>query len=185
MGDLDAPEAMIKATLNAFGPQIDILVNNAAVQVTRNLSDITLDDYSAVYEPNVRGVIFLTQAVLPHLRAPGRIINISSVGARAGFAALSLYVSSKGALEAMTRAWATELGKDGTTVNAVAPGPVQSEMLESIPPEIVKRQKESTPVEGRVGTPQEVADVVSWLASPEASWVSGQVINVSGGWSMY
>ena len=74
--------------------------------------------------------------------------------------------------------------QDGTTVNAVAPGPVQSEMLESIPPQIVKSQKESTPVQQRVGTPEEVSNVVCWLASAEASWVSGQVINVSGGWSM-
>jgi 3-oxoacyl-[acyl-carrier protein] reductase len=75
--------------------------------------------------------------------------------------------------------------QDGTTVNAVAPGPVQSEMLDSIPPQIVKSQKESTPVERRVGTPVEVANVVCWLASDEASWVSGQVLNCSGGWSMY
>jgi 3-oxoacyl-[acyl-carrier protein] reductase len=185
MSDTTAPQAIVEATLKAFGGHIDILVNNAAVQVTRALVDVTIEDINAVFDSNVRGIILLTQAVLPHLRAPGRIINISSVGARAGFAALSLYAGSKGCLEAMSRSWARELGKDGTTVNVVAPGPVQSEMLETIPKDIVAAQKRDTAVEARIGTPDEVANVVCWLASNDASWVSGQVINVSGGWSMY
>lgn len=109
MSDLSAPEAIVKAARDAFG-HVDILVNNAAVQITRGLKDVSVNDYNAVYEPNIRGVILLTQAVLPHLRAPGRIINISSVGARQGFAELSLYCSSKAALEGLTRAWAGELG---------------------------------------------------------------------------
>ena len=109
MSDPSAPESIVKATRDAFG-HVDILVNNAAVQITRGLKDVSVDDYNAVYEPNIRGVILLTQAVLPHLRAPGRIINISSVGARQGFAELSLYCSSKAALEGLTRAWAGELG---------------------------------------------------------------------------
>lgn len=172
-------------TVRAFGPHIDILVNNAAIEMTKAIADITTEDFHAVYAVNVLHPILLTQAVLPHLRAPGRIINVSSVGGRSGFAQLSLYTSSKAALEGLTRSWAGELGRDGTTVNAVAPGPVQSEMLEKIPPEIVEMQKKGTPVEQRLGQPQEIADVVSWLAGPESSWVSGQVINVSGGWTMY
>lgn len=206
MADLSAATTIVDASLAAFGPHIDILVNNAAVQTTRALKDISVEDITGVYDVNIRGVILLTQAVLKHLRRPGRIINISSVGARQGFAELSLYCSSKAALEGLTRSWAGELGgvsafrfpgcsglgwgmlmcgeQDGTTVNAVAPGPVQSEMLESIPPQIVKSQKESTPVQQRVGMPEEVSNVVCWLASAEASWVSGQVQNVSGGWSM-
>lgn len=127
----------------------------------------------------------MTQAVLPHLAPKSRIVNISSVGARAGFANLSLYTSSKAAMEGLTRSWAGELGGNGTTVNCVSPGPVQSEMLESIPKEIVKMQMDNTPVESRVGTMQEVSSVVGWLAGEESGWVSGQVINVSGGWSMY
>lgn len=88
-------------------------------------------------------------------------------------------------MEGLTRSWAGELGVDGTTVNAVAPGPVQSEMLDTIPKEIVEMQKANTPVGKRVGTSKEISDVVSWLASEESSWVSGQVINASGGWTMY
>lgn len=177
---------IVQETTAAFGEKsIDILVNNAGIEVAKELKDITKEDFERIYAINVLHPILLTQAVLPHLRTPGRIINISSVGARSGFASLSLYTSSKAALEGLTRSWAAELGKDGTTVNAVAPGPVQSEMLEKIPKEIVEMQKANTPVQKRLGEPQEVADVVSWLASPESGWVSGQVINVSGGWTMY
>jgi 3-oxoacyl-[acyl-carrier protein] reductase len=182
---VSAPQAIVSATTTAFGPHFHILVNNAAVQITRPLFQITQQDYESVYNVNVRGVILMTQACLPHMPAKSRIINISSVGARSGFAELSLYTSSKAALEGLTRSWAGELGSNGTTVNAVAPGPVQSAMLESIPERIVKAQMEGTPVERRVGTPREVSSVVSWLAGEEAGWISGQVVNVSGGWSMY
>lgn len=160
-------------------------MNNAAVQITRPLAEISQQDYEDVYNVNVRGVILMTQAVLPHMPPRSRIINISSVGGRAGFANLSLYTSSKAALEGLTRSWAGELGVNGTTVNAVAPGPVQSEMLDSIPKEILSAQKNSTPVETRLGTPQEVSNVVCWLAGEESAWVSGQTLNVSGGWTMY
>ncbi|KIW76062.1 hypothetical protein Z517_10807 [Fonsecaea pedrosoi CBS 271.37] len=185
LSQVSAPDEIVAQTLSAFGPNIDILVNNAAVQVARPLGDITRDDYERVYDVNVRGVILMTQAVLPHMPPRSRVVNISSVGARAGFATLSLYTSSKAALEGLTRSWAAELGAHGTTVNCVAPGPVQSEMLDTIPPAIVKMQMDNTPLENRVGTPPEVSNVVAWLAGPESGWVTGQVLNVSGGWTMY
>ncbi|EXJ90862.1 hypothetical protein A1O1_03967 [Capronia coronata CBS 617.96] len=185
LSDISAPSAIVAASLSAFGSAIHILVNNAAVQITQPLAKITLENYQSVYDINVRGVILMTQAVLPHLQPRSRVINISSVGGRAGFADLSLYTSSKAALEGLTRSWAAELGQNGTTVNAVAPGPVKSDMLDSIPPHIVQMQMDNTPVEHRVGTSHEVASVVAWLAGADSSWVSGQVLNVSGGWSMY
>lgn len=160
-------------------------MNNAAAELNKAMENITVDDYTSIYDLNVRAPMLLTQAVLPHLRRPGRIINISSVGGRCGFANLSMYCSSKAALEGLTRCWAAELGKDGTTVNAVAPGPVESEMLANIPKEIVDIQKAGTPVGKRVGTADEIANVVSWLASADSAWMSGQVLNASGGWTMY
>lgn len=113
----------------------------------------------------------MLQAVLPHLRKPGRIINISSVGARAGYPGVGTYAASKGALEGFTRNWAAELGKDGTTVNAVNPGPITSEMLDQVDPEVVAPQKQATLVEQRVGRPEEVAHIVGFLAEPRSSWV--------------
>jgi 3-oxoacyl-[acyl-carrier protein] reductase len=92
--------------------------------VVKALGDITPEDFAKVYDCNVQGTMLMTQAVLPYLAPGGRIINISSVGARAGFKDMGLYCSSKAAIEGFTRCWAAELGKNGTTVNAVSPGPV-------------------------------------------------------------
>jgi 3-oxoacyl-[acyl-carrier protein] reductase len=165
--------------------KVHILVNNAGIELVRRLGDITPEDFASVYDVNVRGTLLMTQAVLPFLGPSGRIINISSVGGRAGFAGLSMYCSSKAAIEGLTRCWAAELGHDGTTVNTVSPGPVQSEMLDNIPKEIVEAQKKATPLQNRVGTVEEVADIVGWLAGEESRWVTGQTISASGGWAMY
>lgn len=114
----------------------------------------------------------MVKAVLPHLRHPGRIISISSVGARAAYPGVGTYAASKAALEGYTRTWAAEFGKDGTTANTVNPGPVESEMLDQVSKEIVEPQKTATPLEQRVGTPEEIAEVVAFLAEPRSSWVS-------------
>lgn len=185
LSKIDAPTQIVEHTRKVFGPHIDILVNNAAIENHQSLSSQTLADYNAVYDLNVRGVILMTKAVQPHLRAPARIINISSVGGRSGFGNFSLYCSSKAAMEGLTRCWADELGGDGTTVNAVAPGPTQSDMMEKVPREMIEMQKAQTAVERRFGTAEEVAEIVSWLAEEKSKWVSGQTINASGGYSMY
>lgn len=184
LNDLDSPSTIIKGTVDAFGG-IDILINNAGVELAERLEDITPGAFSTVYNVNIRAPMLLTQAAIPHLHANSRIINISSVAARCGFSGFSAYCSSKAALEGLTRCWAAELGHNGTTVNAVAPGPVQSDMLDNIPDEIKIPQRDSTPVQKRFGTQEEVAAIASWLASPEASWTTGQTISASGGWSMY
>jgi 3-oxoacyl-[acyl-carrier protein] reductase len=160
-------------------------VNNAGRESVGSLAELSVNDYDAVFNLNVRGLILMTQAVLPYLQPKGRIINIASVAAREGFASLGVYCASKAAVEGLTRVWATELGHNGTTVNAVNPGPVQTDMLDNIPKDIIEMQKKVTPVEHRVGQPKEVADIVSWLAGQESAWVSGQAISASGGYAMY
>ncbi|PWY90675.1 3-ketoacyl-acyl carrier protein reductase [Aspergillus heteromorphus CBS 117.55] len=165
--------------------KIDILINNAAVETVNSMKDASVDEFDTVFNLNVRGSMLMTQAVIPYLPPKSRIINVSSVAARFGFKGVSLYTASKAALEGFTRAWASELGENGTTVNAVAPGPVPSDMLDNIPKSIVDMQKATTPIEQRLGTTEEIASIVAWLAGPDASWVTGQVISASGGWVMY
>ncbi|KAK4863382.1 hypothetical protein LT330_002160 [Penicillium expansum] len=177
--------SQLKAYIGNDNLQIHILVNNAATEMVNNMQSVTLENYNEVFNLNVRGLMLMTQAVVPYLAPKGRIINLSSVGARSGFKGVSLYSASKAAVESFTRTWASELGGDGTTVNAVAPGPVPSDMLDNIPKELVEMQKTTTPIEQRLGTTEEIARIVGWLAGPDASWVSGQVISASGGWSMY
>lgn len=166
-------------------PRIDILVNNAGTEVNKRLGEITAQDFALVYDLNVRGTLLMTQAVLPYLQPHSRIINIGSVASRAGFAGFSLYCSSKAALEGLTRVWAAEMGGNGTTVNTVNPGPVDSDMLKNIPKEIVEKQKADTPVEKRLGTTEEIADTVAWLAGKDSRWITGQTISASGGWALY
>ncbi|KAL1740385.1 hypothetical protein HDZ31DRAFT_26843, partial [Schizophyllum fasciatum] len=161
----ESPAAIVKATLEAFSvPGIDILVNNAGVEIVGPLLGSTYADYDHVMDVNVRGTIFMTEAAIPYLRAPARIINISSVAGRRGYPGYCLYGASKGALEAFTRACAAELGGAGHSVNAVAPGPVLSDMFASIPKEFVDAQKQRTAMQNRVGTTEDVAPIVAWLA---------------------
>ncbi|KAH6647356.1 dehydrogenase [Truncatella angustata] len=187
LGSVEGPGDIIANLLQWTDNKLhlDILVNNAGVERVKSLSEIQVEDYNAVYDLNVRGIILLTQAVLPYLNPKARIINLSSVGSRAGFKNLSLYSSSKAALEGLTRCWAAELGGNGTTVNCVNPGPVQSEMLDNIPKEIVEMQKAQTPIQNRLGTVEEIADIVAGLAGKDGAWITGQAISASGGSAMY
>jgi 3-oxoacyl-[acyl-carrier protein] reductase len=184
LSKINAPEEIVAATLKAFGDKIDILINNAGVMFGKPIIETSADDYAAVFDVNVRAPLLMIKAVVPHLRAPGRIINMSSVGARFGPPQLALYAASKAAIEGMTRSLAQELGDAGHTVNAVAPGPTESEMLAEVPKDIVDNQLKTTAVQHRVGTVDDVAQIVSWLASEASRWVSGQTISASGGFLM-
>jgi 3-oxoacyl-[acyl-carrier protein] reductase len=182
-----SPAMIVREAVAAFGPQIDILVNNAGMEVVKPYTDITPSDFDSIFYLNVRAPLLLLQAVKPYLPSSGggRIINISSVGARCGFKKLSLYCASKAALEGLTRSWAAELGAGGHTVNAVNPGPVQSELLDNIPKDIVETQKKQTPAGNRLGELDDVAQIVAWLASEESRWITGQALSASGGLEMY
>lgn len=182
---VQAPETIVKAARSALGAHIDILVNNAGCELVKSLGDISAEDFSYVYDLNVRAVALMTKAVLPYLRSPGRIINVGSVGARSGFKDLSLYCSSKAAIEGLTRCFAAELGSKGHTVNTINPGPVQTDVLDGIPKEIVEMQKQTTPAENRLGTTDDIAQIVGFLSEEGSRWVTGQAISASGGYAMY
>ncbi|KAI5891135.1 NAD(P)-binding protein [Schizophyllum commune H4-8] len=178
----ESPALIVNATLAAFSTTaIDILVNNAGVELYRQLVEVTVAEYARVLDVNVRGAMLMAQAVIPYLRAPGRIVNISSVGARRGLSGYTVYCASKGAVEAFTRALAVELGHAGHTVNAVAPGPVQSDMMDTLPKDLIELQKKRTPLQNRLGVPEDIALIVAWLASEDARWVTGQTISGTGG----
>lgn len=189
LGQLDGPDkfvAQLKSlTAGDSQPKIDILVNNAGMGGLIPLAEVTHKTYDDIFNVNVRGVLLLTVAIQPFIQPYGRIVNISSVAARSGLPGGSVYAASKAALEGLTRAWAAELGASGTTSNAVSPGPVPSDMLnESMDQEILKTLKTQTPIENRIATEEEIPNIVAWLASPGASWVTGQCINASGGLQM-
>ncbi|KAK2757933.1 hypothetical protein FQN54_004339 [Arachnomyces sp. PD_36] len=196
--DPNSAEIIVKETLNLFQTdRIDIVVNNAGAELVKPLQDVSLEDFAFVYDLNVRAPMLMVQAVRDYLPAAteasgtdskssgGRIINIGSVGSRSGFKNLSLYCSSKAALEGLTRCWAAELGENGHSVNTVNPGPVQTELLANIPQQLVELQRRMTPMQHRTGTLDDIVGIVGWLASEESRWVTGQTISASGGWAMY
>jgi 3-oxoacyl-[acyl-carrier protein] reductase len=185
---IEAPETILSATFLAFPSsdnKVDILVNNAAQSQCKSLADTKMEDYTSMFDVNVRSTIFMTKAVLPYLRAPGRIINITSIAARRGSVGFSIYSATKAAVEGFTRALACELGPYGHTVNSVAPGAVEPGMFRgSVPEELVKYILESTPLKNRVGTPEDIAPIVTFLADAKAGWLTGQTLCPSGGLNM-
>jgi 3-oxoacyl-[acyl-carrier protein] reductase len=163
--------------------KLDILVNNAGIWRGTPLGKTSLEDIDLMLDVNIRSVFWVTQAALPLLREGARIINISSVAARVGVrGGRSLYGATKAAIDAFTRNWALELADRRILVNAVAPGYVTTDMTAEhfSNAEVKRRAIERSPL-GRLGAPEEVADVVAFLCSHEARWITGQILNVSGG----
>ncbi|KAJ8115725.1 hypothetical protein OPT61_g2699 [Boeremia exigua] len=185
--DLSAPDHIISHTLASFQTTtIDILVNNAGLgSAATTLQEITIEEYNNVMDVNVRAVIFMTQAFVRHIARGGRIVNLSSISARGGFATQSVYSASKAAVEGLTRVWATELGpKYGATVNAVNPGPVDTDMYRAAGEVHLARMEEQnkkTPAAPRAGTENDIADIIVFLCEERSRWVTGDVVCANGG----
>jgi len=171
----------VKSVMKDFG-KIDILINNAGILRDATLLKMTEEQFDSVLDVNLKGVFNCTKAVAPFMieRGYGRIVQASSVVALYGNFGQTNYVASKAGIIGMTKVWARELGRKGITVNAVAPGFIATEMIESIPENIMNAMKEKVPA-NRFGTVDEVANVYLFLASDEAGFVNGAVISVDGG----
>jgi 3-oxoacyl-[acyl-carrier protein] reductase len=183
-GDVREPEsadAVVKAALAAFG-KVDILVNNAGITRDDLIMRMSVDAWRDVLETNLFGAFYMTKAVMrPMLKArSGRIVNITSVSGQAGNAGQANYSSAKAGLIGLTKATAREVASRGITANAVAPGFVLTELTEALPENIQAGIRGATPL-GRFGTPEEIAAAVAFLASDEASYITGHVLAVDGG----
>lgn len=178
----DDVKNMVEITKKTFG-NIDVLVNCAGVSDTRLLIDSTKDDYDFVFDTNMRGTYNTCKLVGREMLSnqSGKIINISSIWGLRGGSCESVYSASKGAIIAFTKALAKELGPNGINVNAVAPGFIQTDMTKYVTNEIKQEIMESSAL-GRLGTPEDVASVVLFLASEKSEFITGQVIGVDGGW---
>jgi 3-oxoacyl-[acyl-carrier protein] reductase len=169
-------------TIQHFG-QLDILVNNAGIATMAAIAEVTEADYEKVFNLNVRGVLFALQEAAKHMKDNGRIVNTSSTTTIHPEAGMAVYAASKAAIKLFTAVMAQEVGDRGITVNTVMPGPTIPGMFGNMPPEIQQQAAVSSPFK-RVGTPEDIADVVAFLVSEEARWITGQDICVNGGAKM-
>ena len=181
VADPDQVKAGFKQVLEKFG-RLDILVNNAAVTRDGLAMRMKKDDWDAVIQTNLTGAHLCIQQALPTMMKArsGRIINISSVVAQSGNAGQANYVAAKAGLIGLTKAIAIEIASRGITVNAIAPGFIETPMTDVLSNEVKEALKTRIPL-GRMGSPRDVASAIVFLASDEAGYITGHVLNVNGG----
>ncbi|GAA1220377.1 SDR family oxidoreductase [Kitasatospora nipponensis] len=182
-GDAAALWAAFDRAIEAYGerPGLDILVNNAGIALHGEIGTVTEADYDRLFAVNVRAPFFVVQQGLERLRDGGRVINVSSGVTRIALPVLSAYAMTKGALDTMTLTLAQQLGARGITVNAVAPGIIDTDMNSHLADPEQRAQAASLAVLGRVGEPADVAGLVAFVASDDAGWVTGQILDATGG----
>jgi 3-oxoacyl-[acyl-carrier protein] reductase len=188
--DLDSVEGALEHLLSIWEP-VDVLINNAGIlrdaQLVRYkngevLGRMSVDDFEAVIDVNLKGVFICTRAVAPVMiqQRSGRIINATSVVGLYGNFGQTNYVASKAGVIGMTRVWARELGKYGITINAIAPGFIETDMTSQMPEKVLENMVSKTPLR-RLGKAEDVANAYLFLASDEASFITGSVLSVDGG----
>lgn len=181
IGDKAFCQQLVDRTVEEFG-QLNILINNAAEQHPQEkLEDISADQLERTFRTNFFSIFYICQAALPHMKEGGAIINNASVNAYTGHPILVDYSSTKGAIISFTRSLALQIAEQGIRVNAVAPGPIWTPLIpSSMPPERIAQFGKKTPMK-RPGQPSEVAPAFLFLASSDASYITGQTIHVNGG----
>ncbi len=174
---------LFSKTVEYFG-KLDILVNNAGITgTTESIENTTLENYEQIFNLNVRGVLFSLKEAAKYMGNGGRIVNISSTTTLYPRTEMAIYASSKAAVKLLTQVMSQEVGDRNITVNTVTPGPTVPGVFGRLPSEFQQQAADSSPFH-RVGTPQDIADVVAFLVSEEARWISGQEICVNGGAKM-
>lgn len=172
---------MIDNIISEFG-FVDCLINNAGVAVTELLQYNTVDDYNFIFDTNVKGTFLMTKEILPYMinEKKGKIINMSSMWGITGGASEVLYSASKSAVIGLTKALAKEVGPSGINVNCIAPGVIQTDMINNLSAEDIEALKYETPLE-KIGTPLDIAKTAYFLASEDSDFITGQVLSVNGG----
>lgn len=172
---------MVKSLMEKYG-RVDVLVNNAGIIMDAQLSKMTEDQFDKVVNINLKGTYLCAQAVVDIMvsQGSGVIINASSVVGIYGNFGQTNYAATKWGVIGMAKTWAKELGKKGIRANAVCPGFIATPILDSMPEKVIKAMEEKVPMK-RLGRPEEIANVYAFLASDEASYINGAVIEVSGG----
>ena len=186
LADLEGFRAELKARLAEVG-RFDVVVNNAAIYPSKPFEEFAIEEHQRVQRVNVDAGIVAVQEALPGMRAQGfgRIVNISSITFSGGWANLSPYVASKGALVGLTRAWAREFGAYGITVNAIAPGafPTDAEKIHPDPEGYTRHVLDNQAIKRR-GHVGDIAHAIAFFAAEEAGFITGQTLHVNGGWVM-
>jgi 3-oxoacyl-[acyl-carrier protein] reductase len=177
----DSIARMVEGVMAKWG-RIDTLVNNAGIVQDAQLKKMTDDQFDSVIDVNLKGVYNCTKAVVDIMleQHSGCILNASSIVGLYGNFGQTNYAASKFAVIGMMKTWARELGKKGIRANAICPGFIETPILKSMPQKVVQMMQDKVPL-GRLGRPEEIANTYAWLASDEASYINGAVIEVSGG----
>ena len=182
LGDLESADELVDWATEAGGGHVDILINNVGVALLGPSSAATEAEFDETFALNVKVPFFLVASLAPAMaeRGWGAIVNVSTMVASFGQGGMAMYGASRAALELLTKAWAAEYGPSGVRVNAVAPGPTRTALMEAVPEEMVIQLAALAPA-GRVAQPAELAAAIVFLASDDASFVHGVTLAVEGG----